>query len=208
MMGAWMPRIVFDIAECFETGRSGAIELGVTALDHLASALPPKYDLRQSSGGAPQLVYDRPHGSGDFRAFDLGADGRATRIHITVRGNEIPESALRSDAQPEADLDCGPFRTLMNGKSITHWATLVDALGTGSLQSFRPVLLSADARSDLRIINVDCRLGGGGRQLHLAFEPRLIADRNKHACRVQFEYCIERVRLFAAGHTTAITAFP
>jgi hypothetical protein len=198
-MGEWMAPIVFDIERCFVDGRSGPIELGVTPLDDLARAHPPRIDGRGSDGwgGSPFLDYRNEREAEQFRVYDTGRSGTVTGVAVNVRGANIVQSRLDFPTWPEYELECGPFRIRMHDKAIEHWATLVDALASEAIEPTRPVALSSDARSDLRILNIDWRLRG--RHLHLAFEPRLVPNPNDHACQVRFEYCIERVRLFAPG---------
>jgi hypothetical protein len=120
-----------------------------------------------------------------------------TEVHLDISGAAIVQRRLDNPGWAEHELGCGPFRIRMSDRSSEHWATLVDALASKSIEPSRLVALESDARNDLRILNINCRLGG--RHLHIAFEPRLIPNPNKHACQVRFEYCSERIRLFAQG---------
>ena len=198
-MGDGMAPIVFDIEHGFVFGTSGPIEVGATRLDDLAHAHPPRIDGRGHDGstGSPFLDYRGEREYEQFRVFDTGASGTVTEVHVNLAGANVVRSRLDFPTFPERELECGPFLIRLNGKAVERWATLVDALASEAIEPTRLVAITSDARSDLRIINIDCRLGG--RHLHLAFEPRLVPNSNEHACQVRFEYCIQRVRLFAPG---------
>lgn len=198
-MGDAMAEILFDIEHCFVHGRSGPIQLGVTRLDDLAVAYQPEIDGRSADGspGSAFLAYGDQRDIEEFRVYDTGGMGTVTEVDVNIAGDNVIRSRLEFPTWPEHELDCGPFRIRMHDKAVEHWATLVDALASKAIEPTRLVMLTSDARSDLRILNIDWRLGD--RHLHLAFEPRLIATPNKHACQVRFEYCLVRVRLFAPG---------
>ena len=191
-----MDLIDFDIERCFVDGRLGPIELGVTTLDELALAHPPALDVREleASAGSPFVAYQ---GRGDFRLFSTDRSGRITEIFIDLSGAQVRELRLEFPSWDDGELECDPFRIRLNDQAVEHWATLVDAIACGAIEPTRLVSLSCEARSDLRSLAIECRVRG--RMLHLAFEPQLIRDTSHHACQVTFEYCIVRVRLFAAG---------
>lgn len=189
--------IDFDFERCFVDGGSGSVELGVTSLDELAARHGPAIDARDGQGGWPAqyLAYQADPASESLRFFSTDRSGRIDQVHLDLFGRQVLESRSRNPAWPAYELSCGPFRPRLNGRDVERWAALVDAIASGALEPTRLVSLTADARSDLRTLNVESRLRG--RWLHLAYEPQLIEDRSNHACRVTFEYCIARVRLFA-----------
>ena len=76
---------------------------------------------------------------------------------------------------------------------------MIDALASGAVEPTRPAQLSSEGDARLRGLHFDWPLRSNGRHLHLAFEPRLVANQNGHACEVRFEYCLTRIRLYAPG---------
>ncbi len=101
------------------------------------------------------------------------------RIAFRAMTDVKRQSQLNYPTWPDRELDCGPICIRRHDTAVEHWATLVDALASGAIEPTRAVSLTSDARSDLRLLHVDCRLDG--RHLHIAFEPKLIPDRYHHA---------------------------